>query len=707
MKNWSIATRATVGVLLVMAATILVAVAGHIGLASLGRATSQITDKMAALGAVGDVRAASLGVRRFEKDFIINAGDAAAQDKYASEWNEEMAKLRSSLEHLASFTNAAEERQADAGARAAVQRYGTGFEAVIAAARANRSLPPSRLNQLVSPVKDEIRHVIAFADKVAETRDREMREEAAAAVTTQRRITLLLYLALAVGIAIGVAAAFVVARSVSAIVRNLTSEAERLTAAAVKGALSVRARTESVSQEFRPVVAGMNQTMDAFAKPILTASENMERISQGDIPEQIDEMYEGDFDRIKQSLNRCIAAVAAVVADGKTLAAAALEGKLSLRADAGRHQGEFRKIVEGFNGTLDAVIKPISEATQVLERLAQRDLRARVKGSYQGDHAKITEALNAAAGALHDAMAQVAQAVGQVSSASAQIASSSQAVASGASEQASSLEETSSSLEAMSSMTKQSADNAQQASALAATAKGAGSEGSAAMEQMTGARGKIKASADGTSPIIKDINEIAFQTNLLALNAAVEAARAGEAGRGFAVVAEEVRSLALRSKEAANKTEELIRQSVKEAGEGEVTAKHVNQKLSEIVASVSKVTDIVVEIAEASKEQSSGIEQVNKAMAQMNAVTQQNAASSEESSSAATELSGQSEELAAMVGTFQLEGVVATRKQATAQRVLAGPARKSPGPRKNGSAGITPRPEEIIPLDDSVTFKEF
>jgi methyl-accepting chemotaxis protein len=310
--------------------------------------------------------------------------------------------------------------------------------------------------------------------------------------------------------------------------------------------------------------------------------------------------------------------------------------------------------VQGVNEMLDAVLEPINEAAGVLEKLSQRDLRVRVKGNYQGDHAKIKESVNATGEALHDALLRVAVAVDQVSSASGQIASSSQSVADGASQQASALEETSSSLESMSAMTKRSADNAQQANGLAQTAKGAATEGAAAMEQMGTAMTKIRASAEGTSQIIKDINEIAFQTNLLALNAAVEAARAGEAGRGFAVVAEEVRSLALRSKEAAMKTEVLIKESVRQAEEGEVTAKGVSTKLGEIVTGVTKVTDIVAEISASAKEQAGGIDQVNRAVTEMNKVTQQNAANSEESSSAAAELSSQSEELAAMIGAFQL-----------------------------------------------------
>ena len=267
------------------------------------------------------------------------------------------------------------------------------------------------------------------------------------------------------------------------------------------------------------------------------------------------------------------------------------------------------------------------------------------------------QALNSTGESLHEAVSQVARAVEQVSSASGQIAASSQAVAEGASQQSSTLQQTATQLESIASITRQATDLAVEANGVARSAKGAAVEGAAAMEQMTGAMTKIRAAAEGTSQIIRDINEIAFQTNLLALNAAVEAARAGDAGRGFAVVAEEVRSLALRSKDAAARTETLIRQSVMEASQGEVTARAVNEKLATIVGGVGKVTDIVLEISASAKEQAEGIGQVNLAVAAAGKVTEQNAASSEESSSAATELSGQAQELAAMVGSFRLRAV--------------------------------------------------
>jgi methyl-accepting chemotaxis protein len=515
-------------------------------------------------------------------------------------------------------------------------------------------------------------------------------------------------------------------------VNRLVSDAGMLAQAGMDGRLATRADASRHEGDFRKVVDGVNKTLDAVIGPLNVAAKYVDQISKGQIPAKITDAYAGDFNTIKTNLNTCVGAVNLLVADAGKLVEAAVAGQLSTRADASQHQGDFRKIVVGVNETLDAVMAPITEAAGVLQRLAERDLRARVTGNYQGDHARIKESVNATGVALHDAMAQVAQAVDQVSSASTQIAASSQAVASGASEQAASLEETSTSIESVSGMTKQAADNAQQANQLAKTARTAATDGSAAVEQMQGAMGKIKASAEGTSQIIKDINDIAFQTNLLALNAAVEAARAGEAGRGFAVVAEEVRSLALRAKEAATKTEELIRQSVKEAVQGEVTAKQVAGKLGEIATGVSKVSDIVAEIASAAQAQATGIEQVTKAITEMDKVTQQNAASAEESSSAASELSGQSEELAAMVAAFQLETQGRSHAAAAAPRralTLPAPTPRAPAhsskwaspgvqpgvrngdapsPGRQESRGAAPlRADDAFPMDEGGDLKDF
>jgi methyl-accepting chemotaxis protein len=507
--------------------------------------------------------------------------------------------------------------------------------------------------------------------------------------------TLLIAIALVLGAIAMAVIGIVIGRSISRNVSGVIAEAGRLRRGLVEeGDFGVRGDEARVDGEFRPVVQGFNEVVDGFATRFRVVSEYMDKISKGELPPPITRENRGEFAVARDAINRAIAAIGELVSDVHALAQAGAEGKLSVRAAADRHCGEFRTALEHVNELLDGVVKPIQEATRVLEGLARRDLTARVQGSYRGDHAALANALNETAGALHDAVGQVADAVEQVTSASAQIAASSQAVAAGASEQASSLEETHSSLESMAAMTRQSTDNAQQASALASSATSSARDGAAAMEQMQGAMAQVRRAADGTSAIIKDISEIAFQTNLLALNAAVEAARAGEAGRGFAVVAEEVRSLALRAKDAAVKTEALIADSVKQAGEGEQASKLVAGKLGEIVAGVGKVAGIVAEIAAASKEQATGIGQVNEAVGQMSKVTQQNAASSEESSSAAEELSGQAQELAALVGSFT------TRREAARARSSAREARPPPAapPRKANGANGHQRPEDVIPL---------
>ena len=499
-----------------------------------------------------------------------------------------------------------------------------------------------------------------------------------------------------------------------AAVNALVADAGRLAAAAAAGELATRADASRHQGDFRKIVEGMNASLDAMAQPVQVAAETLERIAKGDTPPLLEQSFQGAFDRIRQNLNQVISTLHVLVDEVGVVISGAREGDLKKRATAERTQGVYRRILSGVNDTVGGLVAPMDEALQVLSELERRNLRARMQGDYQGDLAQLKNSLNATVGALNDALGQVASSVEQISGASSQIAASSKAVADGASQQASSIEETSSSLESMASMAKHAAENAQQANALARSARDASLDGGAAMEQMVGAMGRIRASAEGTSQIIKDINEIAFQTNLLALNAAVEAARAGEAGRGFAVVAEEVRSLALRSKQAASKTEELIRQSVQEATQGELTSKRVSEKLSEITGSVSKVTDIMGEIAAGSSEQAKGVEQVNQAVGLMDKVTQQNAASSEESSAAAAELSSQSGDLKALVATFRLEHRAGTAQdarpgQAPRPAVPAArppPARK-PNGRTSGMKAMGLRPEEIIPLDGEGSFKDF
>ena len=329
-------------------------------------------------------------------------------------------------------------------------------------------------------------------------------------------------------------------------------------------------------------------------------------------------------------------------------------------------------------------------------------------GDYTGELAQMKDSLNSAVEQLHDSLAQVATASSQVSGAVAQIASTSQAVANGASTQGESLEETSASLEEMSAMTKDNAANAAKANVLAGQTRVASETGARAMGEMTNAMRQIRTSAEGTAAIIGDINEIAFQTNLLALNAAVEAARAGEAGRGFAVVAEEVRNLALRSKEAAKKTEVLIKESVQLAQGGEEICHQVSENLQQIVGSVTKVTGVVSEIATASEEQARGIAQVNQAVSQMDKVTQENAANSEESAGAAEELAGQAQELSSLVAEFRLQTSTGKRHARTAAPSARRPARVTPPALPSRHAnGAAKSPASLFPLDGDAELSSF
>jgi methyl-accepting chemotaxis protein len=397
----------------------------------------------------------------------------------------------------------------------------------------------------------------------------------------------------------------------------------------------------------------------AYLREMTAAADALRR---GDLDKQI--VPKSEQDALSKSFAAAAGTRRAIVAENQALVRAARDGDLDRRADPSRYEGAFRSMIEETNGLVEAMRAPLQESLEVLEHLADRDVSARMHGDYHGAYARMRDAIDRAAENLEASISQVATASSQLRDAVGQIGGSAQSVATGATQQAAALEETSASLVEISGNTLPPAARAREASAVASEVRASSKANLVAMGQMVEAMEKIRASADATSAIIRDINEIAFQTNLLALNAAVEAARAGEAGAGFAVVAGEVRSLAQRSKEAAHRTEQLIGESVQLSKQGEAISRATGRTLGTVADGVAKVADLVGAIASASEEQSRGIAQVQVAMSQVDQVTQQNAANAEQSAGAAEELSGQARELAELVAAFRLS------QQATGTRRL-------------------------------------
>jgi methyl-accepting chemotaxis protein len=304
-----------------------------------------------------------------------------------------------------------------------------------------------------------------------------------------------------------------------------------------------------------------------------------------------------------------------------------------------------------------SISRPLGETVGLLRDMSQGegDLTKRLAVTSSDEVGELARCFNAFMDKQHAIVAQVKGTAAHVASAARQFSAATEQLSSGAQEQASSLEETAASLEEMTGTVKQNADSARQASVLAVGSRDTAEKGREVVSSAVASMQELTRASKKIAEITSVIDEIAFQTNLLALNAAVESARAGEQGRGFAVVAAEVRNLAQRSAGAAKEIKALIEDSVQKVEDGSALVNKSGQMLEEIVTSVKHVTDIIAEIAAASQEQSTGIDQVNRAVTQMDQVVQQNAAQTEELSSTALTLSAQAGELQSLVGRFHLQ----------------------------------------------------
>ncbi|MDI1362252.1 methyl-accepting chemotaxis protein [Methylotenera sp.] len=382
---------------------------------------------------------------------------------------------------------------------------------------------------------------------------------------------------------------------------------------------------------YKAMAHGLNSMVAGHIDMNKKAIEVVEGFGHGNFELQLAQLP-GKKAFINKAIEQVRSNLLALSRDVNMLSEASADGRITERADATQHQGDFRKVIEGFNATLETIVTPIIAVKEAIET--------------------ITTAANEIATGNNDLSQRTEQ-------------------------QASSLEETAASMEQLASTVKNNAENAKQANQLAVAASGVAVKGGEVVGQVVSTMSAINSSAKKIEDIISVIDGIAFQTNILALNAAVEAARAGEQGRGFAVVAGEVRNLAQRSASAAKEIKELISDSVSKTAEGTAQVEQAGKTMQEIVASVQRVTDIMGEITAASSEQSAGIDQVNAAVTSMDETTQQNAALVEQAAAAAESLVEQAIQLADVVSVFKLNNGSSSRdNRRAANTTMRAPVKK-------------------------------
>lgn len=481
----------------------------------------------------------------------------------------------------------------------------------------------------------------------------------------------------------------------------LMEDVHTLSQAAEQGQLNIRVDVSRHQGEFKQIVAGFNQTLDAVVSPLQTTARYLDQMAAGNIPTHIEEHFVGDFNLVQSSLQNCAAAIHQLITDVDHLASAAQQGQLNTRVSIEAHAGDFRKIIHGINQTLDAVVSPLHVAADCVKRIAAGDIPALIENQYHGDFKVLINNLNtcilavnrlvedtrqiadeAQQGQLyslvdvttHDGdfrqalqgsqdilqrmvapIQTVKQAAETIHVAAAEIEKGNNDLSRRTETQANALQETSANLETLTNNIRQTAEHAQQASLQANQANQMALQGGEAFNALTTTMQGINETSAQIAQITSVIDSIAFQTNILALNAAVEAARAGEEGRGFAVVAGEVRNLAQRSAASAKEIKELIAASVSQTNASAKQVSQAGHTMHEIVHAVQQVSHSIQAISEASSQQSSGLEQIYESMTSIDETTQQNAALVEEAAAAAESMLEQVHTLVESVNQFKTE----------------------------------------------------
>ena len=463
------------------------------------------------------------------------------------------------------------------------------------------------------------------------------------------------------GIAKSLEAAVTTLRGFETAQRNLFDAHER-------GEIDERLQTEAFPGSFARMAEEINAIVNSHIDVQMRVIDVVSAYARGDLSTDI-ERYPGKKAQITSAVDAVKFGTQAVTGEITALVEAAVAGDFSQRGDAQHFEFVYRDLVNALNTLMATADNGINEVGALLAAVADGDLNRRVQGTLPGRFGQLASDANRTVDTLTEIVAQIRQGSDAISAAAGEIAAGNSDLSQRTEQQAASLEETASSMEELTSTVRQNADNARQANQLARGAADVAGQGGQVVGRVVQTMSAITDSSRKIVDIIGVIDGIAFQTNILALNAAVEAARAGEQGRGFAVVAAEVRSLAQRSAGAAKEIKQLITDSVGKVEEGSHLVDQAGRTMDDIVTSVKRVTDIIADIAAASVEQSSGIDQVNQAIAQMDESTQQNAALVEEASASARSLEQQAEQLVQTVAAFHLEAEPAAVPRLMPQRL--------------------------------------
>ena len=641
---------------------------GWIGLSKVGQLkTSGATLYAARLVPTQDLAYANFGFLNARADLrdLLLAKDQRARDEAAESLESQTQDTEKRIESFGKRTLSSEEQGMLVKFQSSSERYKKLRGPVVQAALNGdlakaESLMQGEMQEAQAQARKDLRSLIDFEGQVAE--EQEKSDEAAASAARTEVIA-----CMAVGIVLAMGLGLLLAGLIGKPLRSMQAAAEKLALGDVDVQIALDTKDElgELARSFR-----------VMTEVIRDRASLAQKIAAGDVAVEVRPKSERDV--LGKSFVEVVATLRKLVSETDTLAQAAVAGKLTARGAADQFQGGFRKIVEGVNRTLDAVIGPLNVAANYVERISKGDLPPQITDTYHGEfnaiknnlnnliaameevtraaeeiaqgnltvsvrersaQDKLMQALSAMVTGLTRTVTEIRSIAGEVSAASQAISTASVQVSNGASAQAASAEEASSSMEEMSSNIKQNADNAQQTDKIATkSAKDAQESGKCVLEAV--------AAMKEIANKISIIEEIARQTNLLALNAAIEAARAGEHGKGFAVVAAEVRKLAERSQKAAGEINQLSGTTVK-------VSEKAGEMLAKLVPDIQKTAELVQEITGASKEQDAGAEQINKALQQLEKVIQQNATAAEEMASTTEELTGQSDQLVSAIGFFR------------------------------------------------------